>query len=338
MKPKAVLTHWVHPEIIEFLSQTCEVVPNTTRDTLPRDEILSRARDAAALMAFMPDCIDGAFLDACPELRIVAGALKGYDNLDAAACEDRGIWLSIVPDLLTVPTAELTHGLMIALARNLLPSDSYLRAGGFKGWEPRFYGTGLDGSTVGIVGMGAVGQALARRLLGYDAELLYYDVRRLDGETEGRLRARYADLAELMGASDLVAAILPLNQSTLHFFNDQTLGLMKPGAFLINTGRGSTVDEAAVARALKSKRLAGYAADVYEFEDWARDERPREIPQELMADKERTLFTTHIGSAVETVRYQIAMEAARNIVQALKGQRPEGAVNRPSIAPVTEGV
>lgn len=329
MKPKVVITHWVHPEVIETLSETSEVIANASRQTLPREEVLRRARDASALMAFMPDLIDAAFLDACPDLRIVAGALKGYDNLDAVACEERGIWLTIVPDLLTSATAELTHGLMIALARNLLPSDRYLRIGGFRGWEPRFYGAGVDGSTVGIVGMGAVGQALAKRLLGYEANVIYYDQRRLDSEAETRLRTSYSELNELLGTSDFVAAILPLVEDTLHFFNEETLARMKPGAYLINTGRGSTVDERAVARALERNRLAGYAADVYELEDWARSDRPRELPPELVANETRTLLTTHIGSAVEGTRFEIAMEAARNILHALRGETPDGAVNRP---------
>lgn len=329
VKPKVVLTHWVHPKVIERLSETCEVIANASRETLPREEVIRRAQDASALMAFMPDLVDASFLDACPVLRVVAGALKGCDNLDAAACAERGVWLTIVPDLLTIPTAELTHGLMIALARNLLPSDRYLRSGDFRGWEPRFYGAGLDGSTVGIVGMGAVGQALAKRLLGYDAKVIYHDRRRLDPEAEAHLRISYSELDELLETSDFVAAILPLTEDTLHFFNDETLARMKPGAFLVNTGRGSTVDEEAVARALGQGRLAGYAADVYQFEDRARKDRPRHIPPELVADEARTLLTSHIGSAVEGVRFEIAMEAAHNILQALRGETPDGAVNRP---------
>jgi phosphonate dehydrogenase len=329
MKPKVVITHWVHPEVIKLLEETCEVVPNNVRETLSSEVIRARARDASAIMVFMPDLVDRDFLEACPDLKIVAAALKGYDNLDGVACEERGIWLTIVPDLLTIPTAELTHGLMIALGRNILPSDRYLRGGGFRGWEPRFYGTGLDGSTVGIVGMGAVGRALAKRLLGYDSEVVYYDRRKLDAATASRLGVRYADLNDLLRTSDFIACILPLSSDTLHLVNDAALAQLKPGAYLINTGRGSTVDENAVARALQQGRLAGYAADVYELEDWARRGRPRDIPAALANETARTVLTTHIGSAVETVRLNIAMEAARNIVQVLQGEAPQGAVNNP---------
>lgn len=327
MKPKVVITHWVHPEVIEILAETCEVVPNNSRETLHPDQIREQARDAAAIMVFMPDLVDRAFLKYCPGLRIVAAALKGYDNLDGPACEEQGVWLTNVPDLLTIPTAELTHGLMIALGRNMLPSDRYLRDGNFRGWEPRFYGAGLDGSTVGIIGMGAVGQALARRLQGYDSEVIYYDRRKLDAETAARLRVRYSDLSDLLRTSDYIACILPLSSDTLHFINDAALEQMKPGAYLINTGRGSTIDEQAVAQALQRGHIGGYAADVYEFEDWARDGRPRDIPSELKSDTARTILTTHIGSAVEAVRLEIAMEAARNIQQVLRGEAPAGAVN-----------
>ena len=329
MKPKVVLSHWVHPEVVELLSDACEVVANESRDTLSREEVMRRARDAQAFMAFMPDCVDAAFLDACPQLKVVAGALKGYDNLDAEACEQRGVWLTIVPDLLTIPTAELTHGLMIALARNMLPSDRYLRSGQFQGWEPRFYGQGIDGSTVGIVGMGAVGKALAKRLVGYDADVVYFDREPLNADQEEQLRVRPVELQELLAVSDYVVSILPLNQATAHLIDRDALAMMKPGSYLINTGRGSTVDEVAVAQALETGHLQGYAADVFEFEDWARGDRPREIPQALLAQTGRTCLTSHIGSAVERVRLEIAMEAAINIVQALRGQKPQGAVNSP---------
>jgi phosphonate dehydrogenase len=331
MKPRVVLSHWVHAEVIDFLAQTCEVVANESRETLSREELLRRTRDAQAFMAFMPDCVDAAFLDACPQLKVVGGALKGYDNLDADACEQRGVWLTIVPDLLTIPTAELTHGLMIALARNMLPSDRYLRSGRFRGWEPRFYGRGIDGSMVGIIGMGAVGQALAKRLVGYDADVVYFDRKPLDGDWEAQLRVRPVALRELFADSDFVVSILPLNPATFHLVDRDALASMKPGAYLVNTGRGSTVDETAVAQALATGHLRGYAADVFEFEDWARGDRPREIPDALLAQADRTCLTTHIGSAVERVRFEIAMEAAANIVQALRGEKPKGAVNAPGV-------
>ncbi len=165
-KPKVVVTHWVHPEVIDYLSRDCEVVPNDTRDTLPREEIIRRCQGAQGLLVFMPDTIDDSFLDACPDLRVIGAALKGYDNFDIAACNCRGIWFTIVPDLLSEPTAELALALLLGLARNLLPGDRFVRSGQFAGWRPQLYGTTLQGKIIGIVGLGGVGRALARLVRG----------------------------------------------------------------------------------------------------------------------------------------------------------------------------
>ncbi|MEJ2453935.1 MAG: phosphonate dehydrogenase [Candidatus Thiodiazotropha sp.] len=329
MKPKAVLTHWVHPEVVDYLRESCEVVVNDSRESLPREELINRARDAQALMTFMPDSLDDAFLAACPNLRIVACALKGYDNFDVEACTRRGVWISNVPDLLTVPTAELTIGLLIGLTRKLLAGDRLVRSGEFQGWRPVLYGAGLTGKTLGIIGMGAVGKAIAKRLSGYDMRLLYTDPEPLSRERELDLGLNGVSLEILLSLSDYVVPMVPMNSKTLHLINDKTLGLMKPGAFLINTCRGSVVDEEAVIRALSDGRLAGYAADVFEMEEWVREDRPRAIPQALLEETARTLFTPHLGSAVDGVRKEIAMEAAHNIVQALAGDQPRGALNLP---------
>ncbi|MFO7595390.1 MAG: phosphonate dehydrogenase [Desulfocurvibacter africanus] len=329
MKPRVVVTHWVHSEVIGYLEELCEVVPNETRQSLPREEILRRVGDADAVMVFMPDSVDEAFLEACPRLRIVGAALKGYDNFDVQACTKRGVWFTIVPDLLTVPTAELALGLMLGLGRNVLSGDRHVRSGRFQGWRPTLYGRGLAGSTVGLIGMGAVGKALARRLAGFEAALLYHDPVPLTASEEQAVGARHASLDELLAASDYVLPLTPLTAETLHLIDVRALGRMKPGAVLVNVSRGSVVDEQAVAHALESGHLAGYAADVFEMEDWARLDRPQIIPEALLGDEQRTLFTPHLGSAVDNVRQAIAMQAAGNILQALRGERPQNAVNEP---------
>lgn len=329
MKPKVVLTHWVHPEVIEQLAEQCEVVPNTTRERLARAEILRRTRDAEAIMTFMPDSVDEEFLAACPRLKVVGCALKGYDNYDVEACTRRGVWITNVPDLLTIPTAELTIGLLIGLTRNMLAGDRFVRSGGFDGWRPELYGTGLTGRTLGIIGMGAVGQAIAARLQGYDLDLVYTDPRPLTPELETKWRVRRVDLDELLRASDFVVPMVPYRPETLHLIDARALAAMKDGAYLINACRGSVVDEEAVTEALATGKLAGYAADVFEMEEWARADRPRAIPSRLLADTTRTLFTPHIGSAVDNVRLAIETEAATNILQALAGEVPQGAINRP---------
>jgi len=277
-------------------------------------------------MAFMPDTVDEAFLRACPRLRIIACALKGYDNFDAKACAEHGVWLTIVPDLLTVPTAELTVGLVIALARHVLSGDIHVRSGSFRGWEPRFYGAGLDSSTVGIVGMGAIGQAVAARLAGFGCRLIYTDRQRLNDADERALNISWLPAEQLLADSDFLVLAVPLTALTRHMMDATALGRMRPGAFLVNPCRGSVVDEQAVLDALRSGRLAGYAADVFEMEDWALPDRPRHITQELI-EHPNTLFTPHIGSAVTCIRRRIEQRAAENIRQALSGMRPPDAVN-----------
>lgn len=329
MKPRVVITHKVHQGTLDLLAPHCELVTNQSPDTLPRDEVLRRASTAEAMMAFMPDRVDRDFLEACPRLKIVGAALKGFDNFDAAACSERGVWLSFVPDLLTVPTAELTIGLTIGLTRQIRAADAFVRSGGFAGWQPAFYGLGMAGSRIGIVGMGAIGKAVAKRLVGWDAKLLYTDQGRLDTEEEDTLGAQWRDLEGLLGESDIVILALGLNETTLHVIRAERLRLMKAGAFLINPCRGSLVNEAAVLDALRKGHLGGYAADVFEMEDWARQDRPRCIDSALLA-MPNTLFTAHIGSAVQTVRQAIERRAAENILDALAGRTPTDAVNSPS--------
>jgi phosphonate dehydrogenase len=326
-KPKVVITHWVHPEVIDFLAPHCELILNQTKESLPGGELIRRVRDAQAMMVFMPDSIDADFLRACRELKIVAGALKGYDNFDVNACSRYGIWFTIVPNLLTVPTAELTIGLLIAVSRHMLAGDHFVRSGRFKGWRPTFYGNGICGRTVGIIGMGAIGRALAQRLKGFEANVIYYDKVRLSRMEEINLKATAADLHNLLEQSDFVIVLLPLTNETEHFINREAIALMKPGSYIINPARGFVVDEQAIIAALESGQLAGYAADVYAMEDWLQPDKPQTIPQMLLSNIEKTFFTPHLGSAVDDVRREISLEAARNILQALNGEIPDGAVN-----------
>ena len=279
-------------------------------------------RDAEALMVFMSDSLSEEFLLACPKLQIVAAALKGCDNFDVEACTRLGIWFTIVPDLLTEPTAELALALMLGLSRNVLAGDRLIRSGGFQGWRPTLYGTGLAGSTVGLIGFGAVGRALARVLQGFSCKVQYHDTS-VSGSTP---------LETVLASSDSVLPLLPLTPQTFHLLGREALSRMKRGSYLINVSRGSIVDEEAVADAIESGHLAGYAADTFEMEDWARGDRPREISPRLVQLNDRTLFTPHLGSAVAAARREIERSAANNILQALRGERPSGAINNPADA------
>ena len=313
-RPKVVITHWVHDEVIQLLEQSCIVIANTTRETLSHEEVLRRTSDADALMAFMPDRIDEDFLSKCHNLKLIAAALKGYDNFDVEACKKRGVLFTFVPSLLTEPTAELAVGLLLGLSRNIAAGDQMVRSGQFKGWRPVLYGKGLSGSTVGIIGMGAVGQAIAARLKPFGCHLVNSDPNGLNWEKEvecGLVRQR---LEILLGVSDFVITAAPLSPETKHLINCKTIQMFKPGAYLVNVGRGSVVDEAAVAESLSTGMIAGYAADVFEFEDWGRHDRPSVINPELLANSDKTLFTPHLGSAVDSSRLHIALEAAQAIL------------------------
>lgn len=327
---RIVLTHWVHDEVLDLLRPYGQVVANPGRTTLSREEVLARAGAGDALVAFMPDRIDDAFLARCPRLRVVAGALKGADNIDVAACTERGVWVTVVPDLLTEPTAELAVALLLALLRNVPQGDRHVRAGGYAGWRPVLYGGSLTESRVGILGMGAVGRATARRLRGFGCEIAWCDPAVGDGAA-GVVGTRL-DLPDLLRWSERLVVAAPLTPETFRALDAASLRRLPAGAYVVNVGRGSVVDESAVAAALAAGRLAGYAADVFACEDLSLPDRPREIPPELLALGDRTVFTPHLGSAVDGVRRAIAMAAARSVVDVLEGRAPSGAVNRPEVA------
>lgn len=326
-RPVIFITNRVHPEVTALLEQFAEVEANPSAEPFPRETFFEKASRASAMMVFMNDSLDAAVLDRCPKLRIVAAALKGCDNFDLAACTKRGIWFTIVPDLLTTPTAELAVALTLGLARKVLEGDRMVRSGAFAGWRPILYGTGLSGHTAGIVGMGNLGRAVAERLAAFGMRILYADPVAMPADAETNLGATRVDLNELVARSNFVILLAPLSPETTHLFNAAMLARMKPGSFLVNVGRGSVVDEQAVANALKSGHLAGYAADVFEMEDWARADRPRSIAADLLAQADKTLFTPHLGSAVRETRLEIEMRAARNIADALAGRRPPDAIN-----------
>lgn len=325
--PTVVVTNWVQQDVLDRLGQRCTVIANTAREPWAADVLRQHMAGADAMIAFMPDRIDAALLDAAPKLRLIACALKGYDNFDLAACTQRGVRVTIVEDLLTEPSAELTVGLMIGLGRHIRLGDRGIRDEGFAGWRPRLYGTGLAGSTVGIIGMGAIGQAIARCLSGFRCSVLYHDARRLPADREAELGVTAVDLEhDLLPRSDYVVMALPLTPATHHLMDAARLARLKRGALLINPARGSLVDEAAVAGALASGQIGGYAADVFECEDWARPDRPATIHPTLLA-ADNTVFTPHLGSAVDDVRRRIAHAAADSVLAMVEGRRPPGCLN-----------
>lgn len=315
--PCVVITQRAHAAIVRMLQEHANVIMNEGAEPWPAETLREHARAAEALMVFMPDSLDAAFLDECPKLKIVAGALKGYDNFDVAACTRHGVWFTVVPDLLSEPTAELALALLLGLARNVRAGDERVR-GEYRGWRPALYGKSLVGSTAGLIGYGAVGRAFERLVSGFRCRVIWHDERE-GGQT----------LAEVAAQSDFLLPLVPLTAGTFHLIDREFLGGMKQGAYLINVGRGSVVDEEAVADALEAGHLEGYAADVYEMEDWRRADRPRSVAPRLMALRDRTLFTPHLGSATRAARLEIERAAAVNILDVLLGKRPRDAVNDP---------
>ena len=320
-RPQILVTNCAYSETLDRLSAIGNVDANPDRTVWPHDEMIRRAAGVDAILAFMPDRVDAPFLRRCRKLRVVACALKGFDNFDIDACTASGVWLAIVPDLLTEPSAELAVGLAIGLGRMIRDGDDIVRSGAFEGWRPILYGIGLDGSTVSIVGMGHVGRAIARRLSGFGCRLLGVDP--MEDMPPGVTRR---DLIGALADSDYVILAAPLTSTTHHLIGRGAIAEIKRGALMINVGRGSVVDETAVANALESGVLGGYAADVFEMEDWRLPKRPKSIDPRLRSHP-RTLFTPHLGSAVERVRRAIELRAADNIADVLTGKPPRDAVN-----------
>lgn len=330
MIPKIVLAHPVHDDLVKRLERTGPVFTNSGPEPLSSYELAEICKDASALMAFMTERIDADFLDRCPNLRIVAGALKGFDNIDVEACSKRGIAVSIVPDLLTAPTAELAVAMMISAARNFVPAEKYVRNGNFKGWRPTFFGKTLTGATVGVIGAGKLGQAVLKLIAGFGGERLYNDFNQLPEASEREFSAVPASIKEICRKCDFVVLALPLTKATEGLVDRAFLEDMKPEAFLINPARGSLVDESEIADALESGQLAGYAADVFEFEDWARPDRPTTIEPRLLSS-EKTVLTPHVGSAVAVVRQQIVESAAESIEAFLQGKCPDTVINKEAV-------
>lgn len=316
MKPTIVVTQPIHAPVLERLLEQAEVVMNPGPHPWSPQQLNEHLRSADAMMAFMTDRIDAETLKAAPRLHAIACALKGFDNFDLVACRRAGVQLTYVPDLLTQPTAELAIGLAIAAGRHLLAGDRHVRSGEFAGWRPMLYGSGLAGATVAILGLGAVGSAIIDRLQGFGcARLLGVDPRGADP------RVQSVSLESGLAQADCVFVAVPLTATSRHLINDQSLRQAKTGQVLINVGRGSVVDESAVARALDSGHLGAYAADVFECEDWLLTDRPQDISLALRQHP-RTVFTPHLGSAVTQVRIAIEHRAADNLLAMLSGQPP----------------
>ena len=284
-----------------------------------RDELLEAVEGAVGVLSNVTEKMDAEFMDAAGDgLRIIANMAVGYDNVDVEAAAERGIVVTNTPGVLDETTADTAFMLLLAAARRLGESERTLRAGKWEWWGPKlFVGVDVWGKTLGIVGMGRIGQAVARRGRGFGMEILYHNRSRNEG-AENELDARYADLDELLETADFVSVHTPLTEETRHLIGPEELEKMKPTAVLVNTSRGPVVDEGALADALADGRIFAAGLDVYE-------EEPKVHPKLL--GLENAVLAPHIGSGSRETRDGMAVLAAENIVAVLSGGEPKTPVD-----------
>jgi glyoxylate reductase len=320
MAPSVYVTRDLPEPALPLLRAQCQTVGLNPHDrALTRQELLAAVPGRDGILCTGMDPMDDEVLDAAgPSLRAIAVCAVGYDNISVPELTRRGIGASNTPDVLTETTADLAWALMMAAARRVAEGDRFVRAGLWKGWGPRqMLGLDLHGKTLGVVGAGRIGCAVARRARGFDMQVLYHN-RRPRPELERDLGAVRVPLDELLRRSDFVSINLPLTFQTVHAIGARELALMKPTAVLVNTGRGPLVDEAALADALRAGRIAAAGLDVFE-------EEPRVRP-ELLA-LENVVLTPHVGSGTLETRSKMAELAARCLLSMLKGEAPEQCLN-----------
>lgn len=325
-KPKVFISQWMPPIGIAQLAQYYEVDHHCGEQPLSKDEFINRAQVAEALVVFVTDSVDAEIIAACPRLRIISSFGKGYDNIDIETCTSRGILVIVNPDTLTESTADLALALILAVSRGIVFGDRHVRCGLFKGWHPtNLLGKDFTQSNLGILGFGAIGQAIARRAAGFGVRQYYYDPSRKN-DAEWQLHTRYCDLDTLLSYSDFLVIAANYTPNTHHLIDSTAIRKMRFGSYLINISRGSIVDEHAVAEGLANGQLGGYAADVFEFEDRLNPKRPDYIPDSLLSNG-NTVFTPHLGTGTVEARERITMSTAEQLIAALRGSKPSGAIN-----------
>ena len=282
----------------------------------PRDELLRRVAGCDGVLTLLTDRVDDEFLDAAgPGLRVVSNYAVGFDNIDVAACARRGVAVGNTPGVLTETTADLAWALLMAAARRLPEGDRYVRDGRWKTWGPLLLlGPDVHGATIGIVGFGRIGQAVARRAQGFGMEILYHDVQPVPDEVTMPLGATYLPLEALLPRSDFVSLHVNLSELTRHLINATTLALMKPTAILVNTSRGPVVDQRALADALRDGTIAAAALDVTDPEPISMDDP--------LVGLDNCLIVPHIASASRATRGRMAAMAAANLLAGVRAATP----------------
>jgi gluconate 2-dehydrogenase len=313
-KPAVLVTRAVFPEVVAALAEHFEVESNPDDVLWPREELIRRLQGKSGAFTTASERIDAQVLDACPGLKVCANMAVGYNNFDLAAMTARGVLATNTPDVLTETTADFGFALLMATARRISESEHFLRAGRWDRWRyDMFAGSEVHGSTLGILGMGRIGQGIARRgAHGFGMKVIYHNRSRLSPQLEADCRAAYVSKDELLKTSDHLVLVLPYSAESHHAIAAKEIALMKPTATLVNIARGGIVDDAALAQALREKRIAAAGLDVYEGE-------PRVHPDLLTVPN--VVLTPHIASATVGTRRAMAQLAADNLVGFLvKGQ------------------
>ena len=320
-KPRVFVTREIPERGLRIIKERfdAEVWPDYAPPS--KQVILQEVANVDALASLLSDKIDAEVFDAAPNLKIVAQLAVGYDNIDVKEATKRGIYVTTTPGVLTETTADFAWTLLMAVARRVTEADRYVRSGKWKvGWHPSMIlGRDVYGATIGIVGLGRIGQAVAKRAKGFDMKILYYDVIRRPG-LEEELGLEYTELGELLQKSDFVSVHVPLMKSTYHLINEKKLKLMKKTAYLINNSRGPVVDEKALYAALKTGQIAGAGLDVFEQEPTPMDNPLLELDNVVVAP--------HISSASHETRSRMAEMVAENLVSFFEGKVPPNLVNK----------
>lgn len=318
---KVYVTRNIPDEAMGLLQENCDVRRwDYEHDPVPREVLEREIEDVDGLYCMLTDTIDEALLQKAKRLKVISNLAVGYNNIDVEAATKRGIYVTNTPDVLTETTADLTFALMMATARRLVEASDYLREGRWSSWSPMLLaGQDVYGATLGIIGMGRIGEAIARRAKGFDMNVLYSN-RNRKPEAEQTHGFTYVDKETLLQESDFVCVMTPLTPETKNLIGEKELGMMKPSAVLINSARGGVVDEKALYDALKAGRIWGAGLDVFENEPIA--------PDHPLLSLSNVVTLPHIGSASIRTRTKMAVMAAEDLMMGMKGETPLHLVNQ----------
>ena len=319
MKPKILVTREVFDETLAYLAAHCEVDSNQPDQPFDAATLAARIKDKDGVVCCLTDRIDEALLAGCTRLKVAANIAVGYNNIDVPACTARGVMATNTPGVLDDSTADLAWTLILATARRLTEAEAYIRSGNWHGWHlKQMLGVDVHHATLGIIGMGRIGQQIARRAAGFKMRVLYQNRNRWPADVEKWLNAEYAAKDELLAQADFVVLQVPYSPATHHYIGAAELKKMKPTAILINSTRGGVVDDSALINALKDGTIRAAGLDVFEGE-------PQLNPGFLQL--KNVVLAPHIGSSTEATRRAMAMTAAQNAVVALTGGVPPNLLN-----------